>query len=191
MIDEFGPRQEIQDWTFCPKCRTMKSLEVAFAPDSDICRDCLAARIRKQRTKRSRNRRRAIFADLHRQLKAARAPEAMLAIVVAMADSAFGGIGPMCQEFRRLALDESTSDFWRLRSMQVWLEVACVAELRRLERQEREAATEQSCEAVLRHFHQQGELIFALRKLLADGLITLDQIDPPPPDHRFAAARLD
>ena len=70
---------------------------------------------------------------------------------------------------------KETTIGWRLKMSQALFQMATIAELSKLQREQQEATPE----VVIERLHADRELIPVLRKWVASGKLTLDDIDPP------------
>lgn len=140
-----------------------------------VCKDC---RNWKDRESERAKRRNETLKDLTR-IRRCESVEKLLTIVDSVAVK-LGGIGHLVRSWIELATDKNATDQQRFRVSQTMLRMLELIE----NNKKLSAITEESdASTIIGRLHDHGRLLPVVRAMLADGRLTLDDIDPAPSDH--------
>lgn len=141
------------------------------------CRDCRreADRLKRERARDQR------FQGGLRDLRRSQTPEQILNVLESVAAD-LGGMPAVAEEWARHLRGDGVSVSRKLKAMETMVYAASVADLARIQETLSGADGPSDVAGLLRHFAEvdQPALIAALRRMLDEGELTLDDLDPPP-----------
>lgn len=166
-----------EEW--CNHCGELKDIDQYRVVDSvsgrraKTCRDC---RNEIERDQLLTEKRRATLSDLQR-VKRSQSINQLWKVINSVAER-LGGWSAVVRDWSRQATDKKSTDLQRLRVLDAIVEMRC-----RLVDHETSQVSELSPDEALAQWHERGQLVPRLRAMLADGRLSLDDIDPAPSDH--------
>lgn len=171
-----APTAAPDDTRLCTDCHLDRPLSMfrwrnrAAGVKHHRCRDC---RQRIDSSKRNEERKRSVQRAL-RDMRRSETPRQLSNVMQTIAERV-GGLPSLIQLWVEMISDKRASGQRRLSSMQTLLHVLMVCDLRSFQQQAQATPA-----AVVAALHRQGELVPILRRMLNEGALTLDQLDPPP-----------
>lgn len=144
---------------------------------SDVCRTCKADADRERHQRqRAEERKKATMADM-RAIRRTRSIDQLCKVCEQVAER-LGGWPKVVEDWSRQATDKNCTDNQRLAVLKDILELK-----QRIADHETGQVSELSPDEALAQWHERGQLVPRLRAMLADGRLSLDDIDPAPSDH--------
>lgn len=112
-------------------------------------------------------------------------PVAAARIILEFAYSGWGSLEAMLVSFGEVVKDPDTPMRWKTSWMCFIIRMLAIGELNSIDFKPLKPIQELDFAETIQEAHRLGKLVPEIRKLINNGEITLDQLDPPPADGRF------
>jgi hypothetical protein len=165
-----------QEFLICHKCRkhlpieNFRFLNIKQGKRASRCRDCR----REDERERKAAKRQTTIKTFCREMRRTESMEKMASLFDAICEQ-LGGPQKVADEWIRLINHEDTPDGSRVKSIDTLVHISKVFEKTRIA-----DAIEQNPVQIALEWHKNMQLVPLVRAFLEDGIITLDDIDPPP-----------